>query len=237
MKTRNLIVVLGILILTSSWLAADNRSYVWTYEYQTMNRGEAEIEHYTTFTSPTIDSLTGTVTTEHNVEIEVGMNDHFDFSVYQNFKQKPGESLEYSGYKLRARIRIGEKGLFLFDPLLYFEYKGKPDFSEHGLEGKLIAAKDFGAINVSLNPVVEMEYANEYWDTKIKLNAGVRYLIHPLLKAGIEFRTSESGSYFGPTISHGADRFWFAIGTLRNFGDVDDGKPEYMTRLILGLEL
>ena len=237
MKTPNLIVVLGILISISSWLAADNRSYVWTYEYQTMNRGEAEIEHYTTFTSPNRDSLTGTVTTEHNVEIEVGMTDHFDFSFYQNFKQNPGESLEYSGYKLRGRLRIGEKGQFLFDPLLYFEYKGKPDFSEHGLEGKLIAAKDFGAVNIALNPVFEWEYADDEWGNKIKLNAGVRYNIHPLFKAGIEFRTSESGSYIGPTISHGKDRFWFAIGTLRNIGDVDDGNPEYMARLIMGLVL
>ncbi|MCK5330178.1 MAG: hypothetical protein KAK01_02130 [Candidatus Marinimicrobia bacterium] len=237
MKTRNLIVVLGILISNSSWLTADNRSYVWTYEYQTMQRGEAEIEHYTTITSPFADSLKGTVTTEHNIEVEVGMNDRFDFSVYQNFKQIPDGSLEYTGYKLRARYRLGEKGLYPVDPLLYFEYKGKPDFSEHSLEGKLILARDFGNLNIAINPVFEMEYEDDNWKSEVKYNAGARFIVNSLFKAGIEMRSSETGTYFGPTVSHGSERFWFAIGTLYAISEVDNGKPEFMLRLILGIGL
>lgn len=229
------ILLLVMLTLSMSILRADNRSYVWTYEYMTMNKGEAEIEHYTTFSSPNKDLLDGTVTTEHNIEVEVGMTDHFDVSIYHNFKQKPREGVQYGGYKVRTRYRLGKKRQWLFDPLLYFEYKGKPDFSEHGFEFKLIAAKDIDRINISLNPVFEREYEHGIWENEIKLNAGVRYIVHPLLKAGLEFKTSESGSYVGPTVSHGKGRFWFAVGTLRNVGRVEENKPEYMTRFIMGL--
>ncbi len=231
------IMVIGFALISWNCLIADNRSYVWTYEYQTMNQGEAEIEHYTTLTSPFADSLNGTVTTEHNIEVEVGMSDRFDFSIYQNFKQAPGSNLEYTGYKLRARYRIGEKGQYLVDPLLYFEYKGKPDFSKHGLEGKIILARDFGNLNVAVNPVFEIEYEDDSWESEIKYNAGARFIIYPLLKAGIELRSSDSGTYFGPTVSHGSERFWLAFGTLYAAGEVADGKPEFMLRLILGLGL
>ena len=135
--------VLIIFLVFTSIIIGDNRFYVWTYEYKTMERGKAEFEHYLTFEAPQMDSLAESVTTVHNVEFEFGMNDHFDFSIYQNFQQPADGNFQYTGYKLRARYRFGEKNQYLMDPLLYFEYKGKPDFIKHVLEWKLILAKDF----------------------------------------------------------------------------------------------
>ena len=76
-------VLIAFLALTSSIIRGDNRSYVWTYEYKIMERGKAEFEHYLTFKAPKMDSLAGSVTTLHNIEFEFGMNDKFDFSIYQ----------------------------------------------------------------------------------------------------------------------------------------------------------
>ena len=38
-----LYVLLGI---TTAWLFADQRNFAWTYEYKTMEAGEAEFEYY-----------------------------------------------------------------------------------------------------------------------------------------------------------------------------------------------
>ena len=237
MKTfylRTLLIVLPLLI---NVVKADKRSYVWTYEYLTMEAGEVELEHYLTFTSPSSNSFEGVTSTEHNIEIEVGMTDRFDFSIYQVFKQGPESQLNYSGYKLRARYRIGEKNKYFMDPLLYFEYKGKPDFSEHGYEGKLILAKDINNFNIAINPVFEMEYAHEEWQAEIKYNAGVNYKVGGLLNIGIEARGSENGHYLGPVLSHGTGKAWFTLGSAFAITEIKNGKPEIMFRMILGINL
>lgn len=69
--------------------------------------------------------LKGNTTSEHQIELEVGMTDHFDFSIYQIFSQKPAGQLKHDGFKLRTRYRFGEKGKYILDPLIYPEYKGK----------------------------------------------------------------------------------------------------------------
>ncbi len=136
-------VLIAFLALTSSIIRGDNRSYVWTYEYKIMERGKAEFEHYLTFKAPKMDSLAGSVTTVHNIEFEFGMNDKFDFSIYQNFEQPADGAFQYSGYKLRARYKLGEKNQYFMDPLLYFEYKGKPDFTKHLLVKCMEKSKKF----------------------------------------------------------------------------------------------
>jgi hypothetical protein len=202
-----------------------------------MEAGEVEMEHYLTFSSPTANSFEGVTSTEHNIEIEVGMTDRFDFSIYQVFKQAPESSLSYSGYKLRARYRIGEKNKYFMDPLLYFEYKGKPDFSEHGYEGKLILAKDFNNFNISINPVFEMEYEHKEWESEIKYNAGINYQIDGLYNIGLEARGSENGHYIGPVISHGTGKAWIALGSAIAITEIKNDKPKIMLRIILGVNL
>jgi hypothetical protein len=202
-----------------------------------MEAGEVELEHYLSFSTPSSNSFNGVTTTEHNIEIEVGMTDRFDFSIYQVFKQLPESQFQYTGYKLRFRYRLGEKGDYLIDPLLYFEYKGKPDFSEHGYEGKLILAKDFGKINIAVNPVFEYEYKNSEWESKLKYNAGISYRLDGLLKVGLEARGGENGHYIGPVISHGTGKAYVALGSAIAMTDIKNDKPEMMIRMILGINL
>lgn len=237
MRQYKFIYIILALVLLTNIIRADKRSYVWTYEYQTMEAGEVELEHYLTFSTPSSDSFEGITTTDHNIEIEVGMTDHFDFSIYQVFKQTPESQLQYSGYKLRFRYRLGEKGDYFIDPLLYFEYKGKPDFSEHGYEGKLILAKDIGRVNISINPVLEYEYENNEWESELKYNAGISYKLGGLLKIGIEARGSDKGHYIGPVISHGTGKAWVALGSAIAVTDIKNNKPEMMIRMILGINL
>ncbi len=218
---------------------ADRRSYVWTYEYLTVERGHAEVESYTTFSSPNINHLEGTTTTEHQVELEIGMTDRFDFAIYQIFSQAPESPMQYNGYKLRSRYRLGEKGQYLLDPLLYFEYKGKSDFSEHELEGKLILAKDMGKFNVALNPIFEFarEAEEKEWEFEPAYAAGIRYHVRRLLNIGLEAKGSGDGHYLGPVIAHGRHNLWMALGSAFKISDIEDGKSEFQIRLLLGIGL
>src|SRR3989338_6269846 len=101
--------LLGIICLAltfgiASTSYADRRSYVWTYEYQTMPKGMAEIEYYLTAAVP--DTAESNVNTwEHQIELEYGITDHWDVSMYQMLKQSNTAScskFEYDGFKIRT---------------------------------------------------------------------------------------------------------------------------------------
>jgi hypothetical protein len=216
--------------------SADKRDYVWTYGYGTLDRGEAELEHYITFSTPEAGLFKGMTTATHNFELEVGMNERWDFGVYQNFKQSPGGSLEYTGFKLRSRYRIGEKNQYFMDPLLYVEYKNSEDFSKSALEVKFVLSKDIGKWNISLNPYFELEQEDEGSEFTPKYAAGLSYALGELFRIGVETKGAASGHYIGPTISHGSGDYWFGVGTLFAIGDVDPGKAEFQARAIFGFK-
>jgi hypothetical protein len=229
-------IIVMILLISFGVTHADHRSYVWTYEYMTMEPGKAELENYLTFSTPEAGTFKNKTTLESQVEIEVGMSKCFDFAIYQVFSQKPRMGLNYSAFKMRARYKFGEKDKFIFDPLLYAEYKGVPDFSEHELEMKLIMSKDFGKFNISLNPVLTLEYEDE-WKTVFGYDLGMSYKVLPLLSFGIEFKGEEDGHYFAPVISHGGHKIWIAAAPTFKLGKVKDGNPEFFFRMIMGVEL
>ncbi len=172
-------------LLLMSQLHADSRRYVWTYEYQTLPRGEAEMESYTGFSLFDTDSGRQ-ASTRLQYEYEIGMNDRFDVGIYQTFTQLPGQALQYDGFKLRFRFRFGEKGHWLVDPLLYLEYKNNGAFNQSVLESKLILAKDFDRINLSLNPVLEIKFGESETEIEFEYSAGTSYRLHPLISLGLE---------------------------------------------------
>lgn len=214
---------------------ADKRNYVWTYEYQTMKRGEAEVEDYFTISTPDSGGFKGKAIVEHQIELEVGMTDRFDFAIYQIFRQKPDEPLKYEGYKLRWRYRFGEKNQYFLDPLLYLEYTGVPDFSEHKIEIKGILAKDWKRWNLALNPHMEWEREKGKWESNPGYAVGMSYGFHRLLRLGIEIKGSENGHYIGPVIAHGKGDLWVTLGSAFKISHIDAGKPEVQIRMLLGV--
>ncbi|MEO0255366.1 MAG: hypothetical protein ABIN20_08130 [candidate division WOR-3 bacterium] len=227
--------LIGIFFACVNILIADRRYYVWTYQYATMERGNGEIEHYSTFKIPELSSLENNVISELQLELEVGMNDHFDASIYQIFEQVPGFPLEYKGYKIRLRHRFGEKNKYFLDPLVYFEYKGVPDFHKHAFEGKLILAKDLGRFNFAINPIFEYKIEKGEKEFEPEYALGISYSIHELLRFGIEFKGKEGANYFGPCISHGKDHLWVTLGSAFKIGRIEKGNPEAEIRLLVGI--
>lgn len=235
MKRIILFCLMSISII--SFAKADKRSYVWTYEYMTLAKGEKEIEHYLTLSSPKLNKMSGNTKSEHQLEFEMGMTDHFDIGIYQVFSQSAIGGISYDEFKLRARYRIGEKNSFFVDPLIYLEYIGKPDFSQSAIELKLILAKDFGKFNISFNPYIEYEKESEGYELVPSYALGLNYSISDLLRFGFEFKGNEDANYFGPVLSHGSESAYFCIGSGFAFGKISEDKQEIYIRMILGINL
>lgn len=225
------LIILGILSLGQ----ADQRLFVWTYEYQTMPAGEAELESYFTLFIP--DDSSEIASIEHQLELEVGMNDRFDMGIYHVLEQQPDDALRYIGFKLRARYRFGEKGKYLFDPIAYVEYLGKPRLSEPTLEFKLILARDLGGFNIALNPVLEMKREHDEWELEPEYAVGLGYQLGDLLDVGLEAKGSADVHYLGPVLAHGTERFWVTLGSAFSLGEVPEGKPHVQIRMLLGISL
>ncbi|MBC8192388.1 MAG: hypothetical protein ISR87_00270 [Candidatus Marinimicrobia bacterium] len=227
------LVLLSSLLLAAN-LQADGRRYVWTYEYQTLPRGEAELESYTEFSHLDTDSGRQATTTLQ-YEYEIGMNDWFDVGIYQKFKQTHVSPIAYDGFKLRMRFRLGEKGRWPLNPLIYLEYKDNAAFDHSALETKLILARDFEKLNISLNPVIEFEFDDEETEIEFEYTAGLSYRIHPLLSLGLEIKGDADQFYWGPTLSHGKKDLWFALGLL--VPGSEDAGADRLLRFIMGVGL
>lgn len=223
------------LMISITSLLGDNRSYVWTYENIIMGAGDAEIEYYLTYKYPDLDSLKDNVITEIYLELEVGMKDNFDISIYQMFQQLPDQPISYEGFKLRTRFRFSKRTNRFLEPLFYFEYIGKPDFSKHGLEGKLIFAKDMGKWNFAFNPTFEYTIHGKDRESELKYTMAIGHEINDIVKIGLEAKGSKDGQYLGPVIAHGREDLWVALGSLFAISSIEKGKPEFMLRLIIGI--
>ena len=66
------------------------------------------------------------------------------------------------------------------------EYHGKSDYSEHGIETKLILAKETERLIASFNPILEIKIEVEY-------AAGITYKLNKLFYTGKECKGSEKG--------------------------------------------
>lgn len=236
MKNLLFLVVFLLLLVLPLPTFSDMRSYVWTYEYMIMEPGNAEIEHYMTISAPNVKSIEGKSSIEHKLEVEVGMSKHFDFSIYQKFIQIPENSLQYTGFDLRARFLIGEKNQFPLDPLIYVEYGSNATLSTHKLETKLILAKDIGRFNFAFNPIFEIEYEAET-EFVFEYAFGTRYEFSNLFRAGIELKGDKDAHYIGIVFSHGKENLWVAASPTFMFSKNLNNKPEFQFRMILGLGL
>lgn len=225
-----------VLLFNAKDSFADWRSYVWTYEYVTMPKGMFEVEYYLTEEQKSI-SESKPNTWKHWLELEYGITDHWDISMYQQFKQsntKTSDKFEYDGFKVRTRYRLFEKNKLPLDTLLYLEYIRDDDFKKPNvLEGKLILAKDIGNFNIAYNQILKQELESR-GKTLHEYALGASYSIMPRLKLGLESKGNYTDGkyYLGPTISFVANKFWVALGVAAGLNERSD---DLQTRFIIGI--
>ena len=229
---------MGVLVFlgTVGLAFADAKSYVWTYEYQTLSKGMAEVEYWLTAQVP--DSKESNVNTwQHWLELEYGITDHWDVSLYQMLKHNNTASSvtsEYDGFKIETRYRLGERGKFFVDPLLYLEYKRDADVSIPNVgEAKLILAKDIGNFNISYNQIIERNLESKGRpEHEYALGAG--YAFFPSVRGSVELKGSytEHESALGPSLSWVNSKFWVTLGAVFGLNKKTD---DVQARMIVGV--
>jgi len=230
-------VILFIFILSATDMLADHRNFVWTYQYMTMEPGKTEFELYHTLSATDPSHFETTGSNELNMEFEIGMTPHFDFAIYQVFQAANDGKINYGGFKLRSRYKIGNKNDFWLDPLIYLEYSANANFTEQEIEPKLILAKDIGNFKFSFNPYLSIEKGKGEWEFEPNYAFGACYEVSKLFGIGLEAKGNKDGNYIGPTISHGSEKAWFSFSVVHSIGTPEATHPKLQARLILGLEL
>jgi opacity protein-like surface antigen len=203
--------VVSLLLVSGAAARADQRNYVWTYEYHTLAKDSAEIEFYQTAVTKDKQVQSASDWTQQ-VELEYGITDHFDAALYEVYEQPAGGVMQYAGYKIRLRYRIAEKNALPLDVLLYAEHVENTG-EENEFEGKVILAKDIGKLNIAYNQIFEKEYrsgsgaGHEY-------AAGVSYELSPQFRIGLESKGSYKEDTYaaGPTVAWSGSRIWANIG-------------------------
>lgn len=232
------IFVLGLITLSFSGPQADDKSFVWTYEYITTSQGELELENYLDFKAPRWSDKS-TAAWFHQIELEYGITKSWDVALYQVFSQTNSEGYKFNQMKLRTRIKfLGEEKL-LVNPMLYLEYKRPSNISApNEIEGKLILAKEVKKLNLVGNFILEKKLiSNSEWEKGYAL--GVSYRILAAVKGGMEivgnFESGLANQFqLGPTFSFAAKNFFMAVGALWGANNQSD---DLRFRYILGFDL
>lgn len=212
---RLVVMAMAILVLVlsgaGSTARADQRSYVWTYEYLTLSKDHAELEFYQTAVTKDRQSDNSS-DWQQQLELEYGLTDCLDAALYQVFDQKENDKMKYAGYKFRLRYRLAEKNTLPVDVLLYAEHQEKVD-AKNVFEGKVILAKDIGKLNIAYNAIYKNTYVSGDKATH-EYASGVSYEVTPAFRFGVESKGNYTeGKYFaGPTLSWVGGRIWANVG-------------------------
>ncbi len=230
--------LLAVALAAASPAHADRRSYVWSYEYQTKPPGGVDLEHYLTSKTSSTKAAVQTAW-EQKIELEIGLTERWDFSVYQIFSQPPGGSFQYDAFQFRTRYRLGQAGQWPVDPLLYVEYHRPSDLGRpNRFEGKLILAHDIRRVNLVANLIEEVNFAPGV-EWKTGYTAGISFEPRPIVKFGVEVYgglATQGGKThnLGPTISLARDKWYYTIGV--GFG-LNKASNDIEARAILGIDL
>jgi len=201
-----------------------------------MPKGHAEIEYYLTEEQPDITKAKPN-TWKHWFELEYGITDHWDISMYQQLKQTnttSSNTFEYDGFKVRTRYRFMEKDELPLDTLLYLEYIRNDNLEKPNIiEGKVILAKDIEKFNIAYNQILKQELTSD-GKTEHEYAAGLSYAVMSQFKIGVESKGNYTdGKYYvGPTASWSTKRFWISIGAIAGLNKKSD---DLQTRMIIGV--
>jgi hypothetical protein len=219
----------------------------FTYVYETLPEGSAEVEQYVDLVpeksygvgeGKTIWYLASQLQTE----IEYGITDRLELAVYLALKptpsadiQDPAPLTEGTGMKERLRYRIADEGVLPVDIGLYgevVEYE-----NEFELEAKILLQKRIGDLRIDANLWAEREwyYGLAQQDWVFNPTLGATYQISPLLNLGVDSwlraevsnppvtpRVFSQGPqvYVGPAVMLDFGKIWWTVGAYIRTTDI-----------------
>jgi len=243
-----------VLGLSAGSARADYKAFAHTYPFFTQPAGNLELEWWVSAETQSFSTAAVSTLFEHRIELEYGLTDRWDLSLYQVFQQPSQEALVYDSIRLETRYQLTRKYAFPVDLLGYAEIERPADLHQPTeLELKLIACRDFGPWFLQTNWITEVKLAGGdafgYW---FALYAGLGYEFHPSFRLGVEAMfdwkvdslapgaATAKTIHVGPSISAARGRLWAVLTPcfrVAGQSNVDDLGNDLSLRFIVGANL
>lgn len=247
-------------------ILATPRPLPFSYSYDTLGKGDVEIEQYVDLSPARVRSGGKTINylaPQLQIELETGLSNRVELGLYATFTPMASAGVSAlpelpvgNGAKQRLRVRLGEEGRWPIDIAVYGEVVESD--REFELEGKLILQRRIGRLRIIGNAWVEREweYVGHFaWVMNPTL--GATYEITPTLHLGAEAwlrwvipdvdeeKEFSHGPhlYAGPTMMVNFGRVWWAGGfylRTTDFGrnlNAGEGFGAMWFRSIVGVNL
>ncbi len=238
---------------------ADFKAFAHIYPYFTQPAGGMEVEVWNGLETGNLGRLAQSTLLQEQVEVEYGITDHWDVSLYSVLEQAPSElagvpaALTFDAFQVETRYRFAEKGQWPVDTELYAEVERPIDLRQP-FEGefKLILEKDVHKLFFQLNLIdAEQLASGPAFGYDLAAHFGVGYEIRPWIRVGVEALENyqvdpTSGSsapqetvHVGPSLALAGPRFWVVITpAFRVAGQdtIDEVGNDLRLRVIFGLE-
>jgi hypothetical protein len=232
---------------------AQDRVFTYTYQSLVLNKGQKEIEVWTTLRGGREDYFRGT---DHRLEFEIGLGKKLQTAFYLNYGyskeiettneiQTVNSSNTYS-FSNEWKYKLSDPVANALGSALYFEYGIGPDETE--LEGKVILDKQVGRTLHAFNLVGEYEFEKEFEseggglvaETEREVYFELDYAFSLQLKDGFalglearnqnQFSTSNelesSVLSIGPCFSYYTDGFWLNLTMMPQLANLKGGGLE-----------
>ena len=240
--------VVAAALLYSARSDATPRPLPFTYTYDTLGKGESEVEQYVDLTPVKAFNSQNRpawyTASQFQTEFEHGITDHLELGLYAAFMPSPETPLGYTdtatltegtGFKERLRLRLAEEGQLPIDLALYGEFVEYT--TEFEIEAKVILQKRFGNLRIAANAWVEREfyYGVNQQDWVLNPTVGATYQVTPSFHAGIEYwmraefpdpapavRPFSLGPnhFIGPALMFAFGNLWWSTGIYARVNDI-----------------
>ena len=168
---------------------AHMRSYLFSQEYYTTQRGEFELELSNDMHFPEADN-NASYHSAHQAELEYGITDHLQLALYEVYGWNRADDWFRDAFKIEAKYRVAEAGRWLLDVALYCEYEnpnGTRASRSDVLESKVILSKNVGRWNLVANLIFEKALnRGEPWE--YEYTAGLSYELTPRTQLALEVK-------------------------------------------------
>jgi hypothetical protein len=223
---------------------ANPRPLPFTYIYETLPKGDAEVELYTDLTPQHLlhpdDSAGWHLASQFQVEIEYGITDRLELGLYLtlqpvdlDFPTAPDLG-EGNGVKQRLRYRFADSGVWPVDVAVYGELTENQ--REIELEGKIILQRRVGPFRIAANLWAEREYtysgeatwvlnptAGVVFEKWFNIQPGIEYWMRGELEDG-KFAVGPA-HYVGPTAILQFGKVWWSTGAYVQVNHVSTPTP------------